>query len=126
MTATTQEILTSSKTLGEVLRRLREYRNMSLRQLGLQVKVSAPFLSDVEHNRRSTDKLPELSSALDVPLEELRRYDNRLSTDLKQWMRDNPELAAFLEEYRESGKPVDRLLHALRVSSQRGDQRPKR
>ncbi len=122
---TTEDILNSSRTLGEVLRRLREHRNMSLRQLGIQVKVSAPFLSDVEHNRRSTDRLPELSSALDVPLDALKRFDKRLSTDLKQWMTDNPEVAAFLDEYRESGKPVDRLLHALRVSSRR-DQRTKR
>jgi transcriptional regulator with XRE-family HTH domain len=122
---TTQDILASSKTLGEVLRRLREHRNMSLRQLAMQVKVSAPFLSDVEHNRRSTDKLPEISSALDVPLDELKRFDKRLSTSLRQWMTDNPELAAFLDEYRESGKPVDRLLHALRASSRR-DQRVKR
>lgn len=122
---TIQDILTSSKTLGEVLRRLREYRNMSLRQLAAQVGVSAPFLSDLEHNRRSTDKLHELSSALEVPVADLKRFDTRLSTDLKQWMGENPELAAFLEEYRSTGKPVERLMQALRASSKR-DQRLRR
>lgn len=116
---TTDEILTSSTTLGEVVRRLREYRNLSLRQLASSVGVSAPFLSDLEHNRRSTDRLAELASALDVPLERLRVFDKRLSTDLKHWMTQNPELALLLDEYRRSGKPVDKLLQALRASPPR-------
>jgi transcriptional regulator with XRE-family HTH domain len=92
---------------------------MSLRDLASRVGVSAPFLSDVEHNRRSTDKLSELASALDVSPDDLKRFDKRLSTDLKEWMGANPELSALLEEYRRSGRPVEQLLRALRTSSRK-------
>jgi len=101
------------RSLGEAIRHLREARGMTLKALAETVGVSAPFLSDVEHNRRSTDKLSAFAQALGVDEEELQRFDGRLSQDLKQWISDNPEVVQLLRELRSSGKPPDELRELL-------------
>jgi transcriptional regulator with XRE-family HTH domain len=88
-------------TLGEAIRYLREQRKVTLRWLGREVGVSAPFLSDLEHNRRSTDKLPEMEKALDVPPGTLQRFDGRLEKDLAEWLKDNPKLVDLLRSIRD-------------------------
>ena len=81
-----EEIVLAASTLGEAIRLLREARGLTLREVASRVPVSAPFLSDLEHNRRSTDKLTEIAKALEVDVEVIKRFDGRVSTDLKQWM----------------------------------------
>jgi transcriptional regulator with XRE-family HTH domain len=101
------------RTLGEAVRYIREQRGVTLRELARRIGVSAPFLSDVEHNRRSTDRLRELSSALDVPFEQLARFDGRLSGDIKEWISANPEIASLLQDLRASGRTAQELRAAL-------------
>jgi transcriptional regulator with XRE-family HTH domain len=103
------QVPTGIRSLGEAIRFLRESQGLSLRALAETVRVSAPFLSDLEHNRRSTDKLAEFAAALGVPEAELQRFDGRLSQDLKEWISDNPELVQLLRELRSSGKAPDEL-----------------
>jgi transcriptional regulator with XRE-family HTH domain len=112
-TKLTQEGLVSVKTesvkfrtLGEAVRTLREKRQMSLRALAEKIGVSAPFLSDLEHDRRKTDKLREISEALAVDLQVLEELDPRISDDLKQWFDKNPGLVSVLKEWKASGQPV--------------------
>lgn len=100
-------------TLGDAIRYLREQRGLSLRELARRVGVSAPFLSDVERNRRATDKLAEVARALDVPLAELERFDSRLPADIKEWIASSPAVPALLREMRDSGMDVYALRTAL-------------
>jgi transcriptional regulator with XRE-family HTH domain len=67
------------KTLGERIRELREEKDFSVRELAKQLKVSAPFLSDVELGRRhpSKDVLERLASILKTTPEDLKKYDAR-------------------------------------------------
>ena len=58
-------------SVGRRIRELREKKGMTLRRLAEAVGISAPFLSDVEHGRRGTLKMPEIASALGVPIEDL-------------------------------------------------------
>lgn len=95
-------------TLGEAVRYLREKRGLTLRALAGKIEVSPPFLSDLEHNRRSTDKLEELAKALGVTPDVLRNLDGRFS-DLKEWLTANPELASLLREIRSSGKSAEEI-----------------
>ena len=87
-------------TLGEAVRYAREQRGMTLRALARAVDVSPPFLSDLEHNRRSTDRLPQMERALDVPEGTLRQFDGRLTKDLADWLKDNPKLLELLRAVR--------------------------
>lgn len=99
-------------SLGEAIRVLREQRRMTLRALAERVGVSAPFLSDIEHNRRSTDKLEAIAEVLEVPVEELRQLDGRVPPDLKEWLASHPGLVSLLRDLQTSGRPVP--LEALR------------
>jgi len=91
------------KTIGSAIRFLRERKGMSLRALGATIGVSAPFLSDLERDRRKTDKLAEIAKALDADEETLRALDGRLTQDLKDWIAANPGMIAILREMRKGG-----------------------
>jgi transcriptional regulator with XRE-family HTH domain len=66
-------------TLGQHLRGLREKNRISLRQLAAKVRITAPYLSDIELDRRhpSDRVLVELARALHAPVEDLRQHDPR-------------------------------------------------
>ena len=67
------------KTLGEIIREIREEKDLSLRELASLIGVSAPFMSDVELGRRfpSDKHMVSIAQALDTSLEELRQNDTR-------------------------------------------------
>jgi transcriptional regulator with XRE-family HTH domain len=82
-------------SLGQRLHQLRDKVDLSLSELGKKVGVSPPFLSDIELGRRfpSEEILAKLADALNVPLEELKQYDNRGPiADLKRMMDSDPKL----------------------------------
>ncbi|MGZ3747132.1 MAG: helix-turn-helix domain-containing protein [Pseudobdellovibrionaceae bacterium] len=95
-----------TKTLGEAIRVLREDQGMTLRALAEKVGVSAPFLSDIEHGRRQTDKIINFAVALNVNPEDLKAFDSRIPSDLKDWLAENPKLVGFLKDMQHSGNPV--------------------
>ena len=97
------KIPNSVKSLGEAIRYLREQRGMTLRALAKRVGISAPFLSDIEHNRRNTDKLLLLAEVLDVDVKELKKLDTRLPTHVKDWISANPEIVELLKDMQASG-----------------------
>jgi transcriptional regulator with XRE-family HTH domain len=91
---------------------------MTLRALAKEAGVTPAFLSDLEKNRRNTERLDKFSAALGVPVEELRELDGRVPIELKEWLQANPSLLALLRELRASGRPVpvDALRASLRLS----------
>lgn len=55
--------------VGDAIREARERKRITLRALATAIKVSAPFLSDVEHGRRMALRhLPNIARALKMPL----------------------------------------------------------
>ncbi len=109
-------------TLGQKIRQLRDKADFSLRELAEQVKVTAPFLSDIELGRRypSDDVLTKLAECLKVSPEELRQYDVREPVaDMKRLMETNPKLGfAFrsVVEDVKSGKLTSEDLLNIRKS----------
>jgi len=82
-------------SLGQRLHELRDKADLSLRELAKKVGISSPFLSDIELGRRfpSEEILGKLARALNVSLEDLKKYDNREPiADLKRLMDSNPKL----------------------------------
>jgi transcriptional regulator with XRE-family HTH domain len=51
---------------GEYLKQKREEKQISLRELARRLEVSAPFLSDVENNRRAPLTEERLATLADV------------------------------------------------------------
>jgi transcriptional regulator with XRE-family HTH domain len=82
-------------SLGQRLRELRDRADLSLRELAKRSGISSPFLSDIELGRRfpSEEILGKLAAALNVPVEDLKKYDNRGPiADLKRLMDSDPKL----------------------------------
>lgn len=68
-----------TKTLGQLIRELRERKDLSLREFAGKLDVSAPFLSDIELGKRnpSNKVLSRIAQLLGISVEELRRHDTR-------------------------------------------------
>jgi transcriptional regulator with XRE-family HTH domain len=88
------------ETLGDAIRWVRTQRRMTLRALARACGLSAPFLSDMEHNRRSTDKLPAIAAALDVEVDMLEKMSGRLTRDMREWIAKNPDVVEVLRDMR--------------------------
>ena len=52
--------------VGDEIRKRREAAGMTLRSLARSIDVSPPFMSDVEHGRRTTTKLTEIETVLNL------------------------------------------------------------
>lgn len=102
------------ETIGDAVRFLREKRGLTLRALAKAVGVSAPFLSDLEHNRRRTDQIDKFARVLRVDEAVLRRFDSRVEPELKEWLESNPEVVELLRDVRASGRSAVELRSALR------------
>lgn len=97
MAATLTRIPESEQTFGQAIRWAREQRRMTLRALAAAVGVSAPFQSDLEHDRRETIKVAEYAAVLRVHLEDLEARQG-LTANLKDWLSGQPELLRLLQE----------------------------
>ncbi len=100
-------------TLGEAIRYLRLQRGLSLRELARRVGISAPFLSDIERGRRTTEKLDAISKELGVDAEKLRKFDTRISSRVREWAANTPGVARVLEDLADSGTTAYQLRDAL-------------
>ena len=111
----TLKIPTSVQTLGEAIRFARDKRGMTLRALANEVQVSAPFLSDVEHNRRSpsSETFGAIAKALRVDVDDLKRRDGRLPADVKDWLTRSPDMVTLLKDIKASGRSSTELRQAL-------------
>lgn len=93
---------------------------MSVRELAKKIKISAPFLSDVELGRRhpSDDVLRTIAIALGTTLEELKKHDSRPPMqELKRIAASNPAMGFALRRVVDEGVSPDELLEFLKGHS---------
>jgi transcriptional regulator with XRE-family HTH domain len=110
------------KTLGELIRELREKHDWSVRELAKKLKVSAPFLSDVELGRRhpSDDVLERLASFLGTTAENLKKHDARPPVqELKRIAASNPAMGFALRRVVDEDVSPEELLTFLNSHSRR-------
>jgi transcriptional regulator with XRE-family HTH domain len=108
------------KPLGERIRELREKKDISVRELAKQLKISAPFLSDVELGRRhpSDDVLKTIAVALGTTLEDLKKHDARPPMqELRRIAANNPDMGFALRRVVDENVDPKALLDFL---NQRG------
>ena len=97
-------------TFGEYLKRKREEKQISLRELARRLELSAPFVSDVENNRRAPlteERLADLAKVLNLTeAEKAEMYDlvghqkGLLAPDLNPYVIDRPYVNAALRSAR--------------------------
>ena len=104
------------KTFGERIRELREKHDLSVRELAKNVKVSAPFLSDMELGRRhpSEDVLERLALELKTTAGDLKKYDSRPPMqELKRIAANNPAMGFALRKVVDDDVSPQALLNFL-------------
>ena len=118
MSANVANMNPPATTLGREIRRLRTSAGTTLRGMARSVGVSAPHLSDIEHDRRRPSK--ELLRKIVDQLEPagathagLDRLDTRFESDLQEWAAATPEVRMLLRKVKESGIPLSELLQLL-------------
>lgn len=97
-------------TFGEYLKHKREEKQISLREVARTLGVSAPFLSDVENNRRAPlteERLADLGNVLNLnEKEQSEMYDivgkqkGLLAPDLNPYVTERPYVNAALRTAR--------------------------
>lgn len=108
------------KTLGERIRELREAQDSSVRELAKKLKVSAPFLSDIELGRRhpSDEVLQRLAVALGTKVDDLEKYDTRPPIqELKRIAANDPAMGFALRKVVDEGISSEQLLEFLKKHS---------
>jgi transcriptional regulator with XRE-family HTH domain len=104
------------KPLGERIRELRELHDLSVREFAKKIKVSAPFLSDVELGKRypSDDVLKTIAVSLGTTLEDLKKHDARPPVqELKRIAARDPAMGFALRRVVDEGVNPDELLEFL-------------
>lgn len=94
-------------TLGEMIQQGRKKKRMTLRAVARVIGVSAPFMSDVEHNRHALtdERIEQVAKLLDLDVAAMKSV-NGLTMELKAWIRDNPDLVAILHIARDMRRPI--------------------
>lgn len=90
------------ETFGETIRLLRTAKRMTLRAFAQALEVSAPYISDVEHDRRTMtdDMVAKAAVILGVDPVELGLRRRRVTKPLAEWLAKNPQLVSLLEDIR--------------------------
>jgi len=101
----------NNETFGEVLTRLRESKDVTLRELARKMNISAPFLSDVEKNRRApltTERLKTVVEVLNLNADEERelmdavaRQKNTIAPDIPEYIIERDYVSAALRTARD-------------------------
>ena len=120
-------------TFGEYLKHKREEKQISLREVARTLGVSAPFLSDVENNRRgplTEERLADLAKVLNLnEKEQAEMYDivgkqkGLLAPDLNPYVTERPHVNAALRTARNleaNEEDWQRFVDDL-ISRKRGD-----
>ncbi len=101
-----------NETLGEYIRRVRDARDISLREIARQIGCTPPFLSDIELGRRhpSEKVLVQIAKVLGVKEEELRSRDVRAPIeDIKRVTQSDPKFAMAFRTVIERNISADQL-----------------
>lgn len=115
-----------TQTFGARIRDLRRKNDLSLRELGRLINLSAPFISDIELNKRfpSEETLLALASVLGVSADHLRSFDSRPPVDeLRRGGVNDPELGFALREIVEEGVTGRELKTFLEQRRKRTDKK---
>lgn len=101
-------------SIGELVKNKRLERKWSLRQLATELAVTPAYVADIEADRRlpSAELMGRISAVLEISLENLAAADSRLSSELREWIEERPQLTGLLRSLRTSPE-ADLLIQRL-------------
>lgn len=105
--------MNAKTSFGHYLTQKREVKGITLRRMAELLHVSAPYLSDVEHDRRNPLELEKLNLAMDIleltedereqMLNLAGRGRNTVAPDLPEYIMDRDYVSAALRKARDVG-----------------------
>ena len=124
-----KEMSTQYQNFGEFLQRKREERKLTLRKMAEQLGFSAPFLSDVEKDRRNPpelNKLEQIANILGLDSEEKQTMFNlagkkreSVAPDLPDYIMQRDYVAAALRTARDLDAGEEEWLRFVEELKQR-------
>jgi transcriptional regulator with XRE-family HTH domain len=114
-------------SLGQYLRKLRDERDLSLREFAKKAKCSAAFVSDVELGRRypSDELLATMAAVLETTVDELRKHDIRPPTEeMRRLIAYDPRYALAFRTVMDKAVSPEALIKL--AGKQRGSVRKKK
>jgi transcriptional regulator with XRE-family HTH domain len=118
------------KTLGQIIRELREGQNLGLREFAKKIEKSAAFVSDIELGRRfpSDSVLIDIARGLKVNKEVLENHDARPPLEeIKRIAESNPTYGFALRTMVDELKPEDLINFIQKKTGKKdGDENNKR
>ncbi|HHH31506.1 MAG TPA: XRE family transcriptional regulator [Polyangiaceae bacterium] len=113
------------ETLGERIRRIRKERGLGLRAMARDLDVSAGYVSRIEKDAEKyppgEDLLRKIADALGDDFDELMALAGRVSKELKEQVRQDPQMPEFLRRAREQNLSGEDLLRLLNGHKKDGD-----
>ena len=88
-------------SFGEYLTQLREAKDVTLRELARKIGVSAPFLSDVEKNRRAPLTAERLEKVAAEMYDMAGKQRNAIAPDLPEYIMEREYVSAALRTARD-------------------------
>lgn len=101
----------ASRTFGEHLRELREGHGVSLRKFARKLGISAPFLVDLEKDRRKPKPrlLQKIADELDIPISTFEEFSPGLPKAVREWAENEPVLGKALKLLTKLADPNEAL-----------------
>jgi transcriptional regulator with XRE-family HTH domain len=104
--------------LGEHIRRIRKERGLGLRATARDLGITAGYLSriesDAEKYQPGEDVIRKLADVLGADFDELMRLAGRVAKEVRNQVREDPQMPEFLRQVREKGIPAERLIEMLK------------
>lgn len=99
--------ITPTMRLGDLIRKLRQEKNITLRKMAEQVGISAAHMSDIETNKRHPSEKYQnvIAQVLGVDEARLRRADSRIDPEIKRWAEEHPVVGVMLRQLKDAGNP---------------------
>ena len=100
--------------IGDKIKKERIKKKISLREFARKLKISAPYLVDIEKGRRipNHDLLRKISDLLDVPLSNLNRYNLEMPKHVESWIEKHPlfsKLFRFILKEKDPIRAIEEL-----------------
>ena len=101
----------TARTFGQNLRERRESRRVSLREFARKLGISAPFLVDIEKDRRrpNLQLLQKIADELDVPASGFDEFLPGLPKSIRDWADGEPVIGEALKLITRFADPRDAL-----------------
>lgn len=105
-------------TLGQEIRRLRTEAEITLRQFAKDLGISAPYLSDIELDRRRPPdpllrRMVERLKHVGASFEALGALDTRVDPDVRAWADKTPGVREMLRTMRDTGQDPREILKSI-------------